>query len=242
MENLFINLQELSHTISSMYYYKVISRILVAVIIGGIVGYEREFKNRPAGFRTHILVCVSACSLMLLSDLLFHKYYQDFGIVLDPQRLGAQVVSGVGFLGAGTIMHFGTSVRGLTTAASIWSVAALGLICGAGFFFLAFFALIAIELILIIFDRFSSKNPFKNKFHEFQISLINSPEIIGKVTMFFIKKNIEIVEINSVESTKETKKNIVDVKIVLNMQHSTYDFNHIITELQKQSGIISIHV
>ncbi len=148
-------------TLLSSYYFKVVSRIFVAVILGGIVGFEREYRNRPAGFRTHILVCVSACSLMVLSDLLFEQYYYTYGVMFDPQRLGAQVISGIGFLGAGTIIHFGNSVRGLTTAASIWSVAAIGLIAGTGFFFLAIFTLITIELVLNVFDGYSKEKLFK---------------------------------------------------------------------------------
>ncbi len=238
------NLNYYFTTISSLYYYKVISRILMAVLIGGIVGFEREKKNRPAGFRTHILVCVSACSLMLLSDLLFVSYHETYGVVLDPQRIGAQVISGIGFLGAGTIIHFGHSVRGLTTAASIWSVAALGLICGVGLFFLAFFTLITIEIVLKLFDKYSTSYVFKRKTFDLFITIIHSPEVIGRITMFLGEKGIDISEINF-KSFKEVKRlNIADeiskVKLVLNSDTSDLSLDEIVEFLENDPGVLSV--
>jgi putative Mg2+ transporter-C (MgtC) family protein len=98
-----------------------------AFALSALVGLEREARHRPAGFRTHVLVCVASCLLMMLSIGLG-------GARFDPARLAAQVVTGIGFLGAGTIMRHGDIVRGLTTAASIWAVAAVGLAVGAGWF------------------------------------------------------------------------------------------------------------
>lgn len=231
--------------VSSMYYYKVVTRILCAAIIGGIVGFEREHKNRPAGFRTHILVCVCACSLMLLSDLLFVQYYEEYGVVLDPQRIGAQVISGIGFLGAGTIIHFGNSVRGLTTAASIWSVAALGLICGSGLLFLAFFTLLVIEIVLLAFDKYSGSNVFKPKRLDIFLTIIHSPEVMGKITMFFAENNVDIAEINfkSLKGEKDigTDNKISKVKIVLNIEKNHSNIEDLISQLEDKDGIISIN-
>ncbi len=230
--------------LSQHYYYKVISRILVAVILGGIVGYEREHKNRPAGFRTHILVCVSACAVMVLSDLLFAQYYNSYGVMFDPQRLAAQVISGIGFLGAGTIIHFGNSVRGLTTAASIWSVAVLGLIAGSGLFFLAFFTLITIELVLNIFDGISKQKFFKSKTLDLFLTIAHSPEVMGSVTLFFAEQNMNIVEIQfkSFKEPNETNpaELISKVKLVLDVKNSIYSFDNIVDQLQKKDGIISV--
>jgi len=109
----------------------VLQRLLLITLVAGAIGYERERHGRAAGFRTHILVGVGACLIMLTG---LHLMEEMAGVVdLDPTRMAAQVVSGIGFLGAGTILRFGASIRGLTTAASLWAVGGVGLAVGAGF-------------------------------------------------------------------------------------------------------------
>ncbi|MCF6154523.1 MAG: MgtC/SapB family protein [Candidatus Brocadia sp.] len=111
-----------------------IGKLLIAAVLGGIIGWERERRGRPAGLRTHILVCVGVTLMMVVSEHIFHKYKTfaaDSIIRVDPARIAAQVVTGIGFLGAGTIMRFKTTVRGLTTAASLWVVAGIGLAIGS---------------------------------------------------------------------------------------------------------------
>ena len=108
----------------------VVCRILAALLIGGILGMERGMKNRPAGLRTYMLVCVGSCLIMMTNQYI----YQLTGVG-DPVRLGAQVVSGIGFLGAGTIVVTRRShIRGLTTAAGLWAAAGVGLALGIGFY------------------------------------------------------------------------------------------------------------
>lgn len=109
---------------------EVITRLIISAIVGGIIGFERESSNRPAGFRTHILVTIGSALRMMVSATAFDPIGQGN----DPQRLAAQVVSGIGFLGAGTIMRNGSEVKGLTTAASLWVCAGLGLAFGAGLY------------------------------------------------------------------------------------------------------------
>jgi putative Mg2+ transporter-C (MgtC) family protein len=109
----------------------VVIRILLAAALGGVIGIEREIREHTAGFRTHILVSVGAAAFTLASS------YGIAGTGLDPNRIAAQIVSGIGFLGAGAIIRYGVSVRGLTTAASLWTVAAVGLTVGQGFYSVA---------------------------------------------------------------------------------------------------------
>jgi putative Mg2+ transporter-C (MgtC) family protein len=109
----------------------VVIRILLAAVLGGVIGIEREIREHTAGFRTHILVSVGAAAFTLASS------YGIAGTGLDPNRIAAQIVSGIGFLGAGAIIRYGVSVRGLTTAASLWAVAAVGLTVGQGFYSVA---------------------------------------------------------------------------------------------------------
>ena len=139
-------------------------KIVLAVVVGGIIGLERESINRPAGFRTHILVCVASALIMDVNIKLVVGY-----INADPARMAAQVISGMGFLGAGTIIKEGVTVKGLTTAAGLWSVACLGLVIGAGFYSLAFFAVMIMWITLKVFSRFENKinkskrDRFRNK-------------------------------------------------------------------------------
>ena len=115
----------------SPHNWDMILRLLLATVLGGAVGIERGSGDRPAGFRTHILVCTGSALIMLVS-----MYGSGISNAnnRDSARIAAQVVSGIGFLGAGTIMHEGVTVRGLTTAASLWMVSAIGLAAGAGMY------------------------------------------------------------------------------------------------------------
>lgn len=115
-------------------------RLLLASVLGGLIGLEREVHGRPAGFRTHLLVSLGSC-LFVITSIEFYRVYGDFTgkvpVGVDPGRVAAQVVTGIGFLGAGAIMRDKTSIRGLTTAACLWVAAALGVACGIGFFSIA---------------------------------------------------------------------------------------------------------
>lgn len=111
-------------------------RLSCAMFVGALIGMEREYTHRPAGLRTHILVALGACVVSITGEMIF-SHYSALGSTSDPARLSAQVITGVGFLGAGTIMKEGASVKGLTTAASVWAVACLGIAAGFGYYFLA---------------------------------------------------------------------------------------------------------
>ncbi len=126
-------------------------RIAFSFLVGGIVGFERGKKGRAAGFRTHILVCVGSCLATLTGQYIISVLEMSG----DPARLGAQVISGIGFLGAGTIITTGKNhVRGLTTAAGLWSTAAIGLAIGIGFYEAAIIGSIAIVFTIVILHKF----------------------------------------------------------------------------------------
>jgi putative Mg2+ transporter-C (MgtC) family protein len=113
---------------------EMVARLALAALFGSVVGLERERLMWAAGLRTHMLVCVGSCLIMLVSAFGFSDVLGTHGVVLDPSRIAAQVVSGIGFLGAGTILLRGEVVKGLTTAASLWAVAAVGLAIGGGLY------------------------------------------------------------------------------------------------------------
>jgi putative Mg2+ transporter-C (MgtC) family protein len=123
-------------------------RLVSAALLGSIIGLERERILWAAGIRTHMLVCVGSCLIMIVSQYGFANVLTEKNVVLDPSRIAAQVVSGIGFLGAGSILARGEIVKGLTTAASIWTVAAIGLAVGGGLYLAAGSSTIIILIIL----------------------------------------------------------------------------------------------
>ena len=127
---------------------ELISRLLLAALLGSVIGFERERLSWAAGLRTHMLVCVGSTLIMIVSAYGFTDALQHPHVELDPSRLAAQVVSGIGFLGAGSILLRGEIIRGLTTAASLWSVAAVGLAVGGGLYLAAIDATVIILIIL----------------------------------------------------------------------------------------------
>ncbi len=131
-------------------------RLACAMLVGLIIGTERQYTNRPAGMRTHILVALGACVVSITGVVLFDAY-KKLGATPDPARLSAQVITGVGFLGAGTIMREGASVKGLTTAASLWAVACLGLACGFGYYVVALLGMVFIFITLTVLEYIQHK-------------------------------------------------------------------------------------
>ncbi len=130
---------------------EILLRLGCAMLIGVVIGLEREFTHRPAGLRTHILVALGACVISITGEMLYH-HYSALGASPDPARLSAQVITGVGFLGAGTIMKEGATVKGLTTAASVWAVACLGIAAGFGYYAPALFGLVLILITLTLLE------------------------------------------------------------------------------------------
>jgi putative Mg2+ transporter-C (MgtC) family protein len=127
---------------------ELIARLVMAAALGSVIGFERERLSWAAGLRTHMLVCVGSALIMIVSAFGFFDVLQNEHVVLDPSRVAAQVVSGIGFLGAGSILLRGEIVRGLTTAASLWSVAAIGLAVGGGLYTASIAATLIILVIL----------------------------------------------------------------------------------------------
>ncbi|QUH27176.1 MgtC/SapB family protein [Serpentinicella alkaliphila] len=163
----------------------------MSTLLGGLIGFEREVNNRPAGFRTHILVTLGACLIMILSIYGFSGF-GPAGKGSDPARLAAQVVSGIGFLGAGTIMREGTNVRGLTTAASIWICGGIGLAIGMGFYEAAVMTTLlsigSLMSVQIMEKRFSRMR----RYSEIKINGIGRPGFVGEIGTVFGKHYISI--------------------------------------------------
>ncbi|WP_245943677.1 MgtC/SapB family protein [Pedobacter nutrimenti] len=137
---------------------EIVIRLLVAATLGGLIGWDRERKDGVAGLRTHMLVCVGASLMMIVSAFGFKDILGQPSVVLDPSRIAAQVISGIGFLGAGTILFLRPQIiRGLTTAAGLWSVAGIGLAVGGGLYVAAIIATALIFVILALIKPFEKR-------------------------------------------------------------------------------------
>lgn len=191
--------------------FSVLLRVFVAVVCGGLLGIERGRANQSAGMRTYILVCLGATVVMLTGQYMYEKFSTG-----DPARLGAQVISGIGFLGAGSIMVEGkTKVRGLTTAAGLWASACIGLAIGIGFYMGGVIATIVVYLVIskfksisdhfthndmilrlyVEFDEMSELNPLYEALESFGLKIldmvINNPRDAGCYNAIFSIKNVE---------------------------------------------------
>jgi len=142
-------------------YLDISLRLVASLVVGGLIGLERSYHGRPAGFRTHSLVCLSTSVLMLVTvyETRWFPNITQGRITLDPTRMAQGIMTGIGFLGAGTIMRDGLSVRGLTTAASIWITAAIGILVGIGFYFPALIATVLTLGTLSVFRWIENRIP-----------------------------------------------------------------------------------
>lgn len=137
--------------------WELAARLLIAALLGAVVGAEREYSGHDAGLRTNILVAAGSCLFTLLSIFGFPDVGPTPNVGRDPARIAAQIVSGIGFLGAGAVFRDGDRVRGMTTAATIWLVAAIGMAAGAGSYFLAIIATVVTLVVLAALHPLSSK-------------------------------------------------------------------------------------
>ena len=225
--------------------YEIILRIFMAIVIGGIIGYERGHHNRPAGFRTHILVCLGAAIVSMIQDQLrvnILKYtilHPEVAQVLktDLGRIGAQVVSGIGFLGAGTIMRDKGIIGGLTTAASIWATGCLGLSIGWGFYYLAIPAGIGIIIVLVTLKKLE-RYWIENK-HIMKIDIQYNKEysysdILIKNYNIFKEMNVRIKDV-----TKSIEENKISYTLIVAKQMEAVD---VLLELSKYEHISQVQI
>lgn len=183
-------------------WFSITVRLILAIICGGLIGYDRGKKRRPAGFRTHILVCIGSALVMITNQYILEEL--QYGG--DPTRLGAQVISGIGFLGAGTILITSKQqVKGLTTAAGLWASACMGLAIGIGFYEGAILGCIFILGSMTLLHRFDDFVMSRTKLVELYIE-INTVKGIGIVLDFLRKQEMEVtnLEISKTRNPEDT--------------------------------------
>ena len=215
------------HEITRM---SIVVRIICALIVGGIIGLERGAKNRPAGLRTYMVVCVGACLIMLTN-----QYIYQFTGSGDPMRLGAQVVSGIGFLGAGTIIvtkH--NQIKGLTTAAGLWAAAGVGLALGIGFYEAAITAALSIYVVLTIVQKWENRIHRRNRFLEVYVEIehdLHFSELTQQLrNLKFSIENIQFESDLGVDSNSHA--------VVLSLKSSKKEDHHmLLRQIKKIKGI-----
>ena len=211
-------------------YLAVALRIVAAIVVGGLLGLERGMKNRPAGLRTYMLVCVGACLVMLTNQYIF----QVFGTG-DPVRMGAQVVSGIGFLGAGTIVVTRRNqIKGLTTAAGLWTSAGVGLALGIGFYEAAFIGGFAIFFVITLLQRMD--NNMHRKSRQMEIYLELSKEIsLGDFLRAVRSQSVEIYNVQR-EREEDTGNNRAYIATLKSQKRSNH--NIILELIEAIPGVV----
>ena len=210
--------------------HEIIIRLILGLLFGGLIGLEREYHGQPAGLRTHIILCVGASLVMCLSLLLWEPNKGDI------QRLAAQVISGVGFLGAGAIFKYGGGVRGLTTAASIWTTAIIGMTAGSGLNLVAAASTGLVLFTLIIMNNFEKSFIHEKITRTIVIKGTDHPRFLEEIEKHMQKFKISV---KSTSFSKDVLKNHIEVKLVIKLQNDT-DMDLIIADIQKIEGVESL--
>ncbi len=202
-------------------------RVFIAALLGGIIGFEREYRAKEAGLRTHFLVAMGSALFMIVSQYGFDSVLGT-SIKLDPSRVAAQVVSGIGFIGAGTIIFQKHVIKGLTTAAGLWATSAIGLACGSGMYMLSIastlLVLLCLETIFLILLRIGSRN----------ISVTITTSDRDKLNMVMDRLRDDNVTLDSYEMKKQNDQFIVSME--LKVKRNNYR-NHIIEFMHKFDGV-----
>ena len=228
-----MNFNEIIETLRGVNAVGVAVRFMLALLCGGIIGLERESKRRSAGFRTHTLVCIGA-TLTTLTGLFLYRS----GLSTDPTRLGAQVISGMGFLGAGTIIVTSRrQVKGLTTAAGLWTSAIIGLAIGAGYYEAAVIGVVIVILAAVVLSKFeyfiiaSAKR--MNIYVEF-----DSPGMLDRLVERLEGKDIRVTDI---EFTKQRTASGVRYSAVLTLKFKKRQkHDNVLSEMGQFDGVYSV--
>lgn len=211
-------------------FLSILTKLLISIALGALIGIERERRNRPAGLRTHILVSLGS-ALFTIASIQFLK---SFGNV-DPSRVAANIVTGIGFLGAGAIMKEGLTIKGLTTAATIWVSSAIGLTCGMGYYIPAILTSISTLIILISLRslEFERLGKLKN-IKVFNIKVTDRPGQLGKIGTIFGQYGIHIKNVKF-----EREEKFLNIEFIVNVPENI-EIENVCNELTKQDFVIEI--
>lgn len=204
---------------------------MVACVLGAIVGVEREFHRQPAGLRTHIILSLGSALAMCISIRLSMDF-REFVPNGDPARLAAQVISGIGFLGAGAIMRYGTSIKGLTTATSLWTIAIVGLAVGAGHYYSATATTGLMLTTLVILDVFEKKYIHATKVRRITLVAEDHPHIVREFEKLLAA---EAIEIKSISINKNFTQHEIEIEALVKIP-SKSEIDDLMTKISSIEG------
>lgn len=229
-----MSIEAIAAYLKELNFISILLRLSLAVIFGGIIGFGREKEKRPAGLRTHILVCLGA-TLAMLTNVYVVKEFQGN---IDPTRIGAQVISGIGFLGAGTIIITGKNkVRGLTTAAGLWSSACMGLAIGVGFYEGAIIGCIFIFSVMAILGKLDKQINRNSRILNLYI-IINAPTVLSTIIKKFKNSegNIQIKDIE-INNYNINCNELIGVLMTITIS-SKVPHNQVLIMIENDEGVI----
>ncbi|MCQ6562735.1 MgtC/SapB family protein [Paenibacillus mendelii] len=223
-------------------YTEMTIRLVLALVLGGLIGLERELGGHSAGFRTHILVCLGSSIIVLLSMYGFSEFAAEPNVRMDPARLAAQVISGIGFLGAGTILRTGLTISGLTTAASLWVVASIGLAVGAGFYYGAAIGTLLVVISLFLLNKVEKVFSRAKKHHEILFKIHRSSaglnQIVVKMKSFGIQIDKLVIESeDGADSSNNTSPLLIRMHVKLK---KTKRFEEALMALSSIDGVLGL--
>lgn len=210
--------------------YEIFIRLAAALVAGGAIGFERERGSQPAGLRTHMILALGAALVMILSINMGIEFNS------DPARLAAQVVSGIGFLGAGAILRFGFNVKGLTTASTLWTTAMVGLAVGYGYYLVSLFAVFIMLMVLTLVERFEKKFVRINVIRTIVVDVQDREGIIREVRKTITKIADGIVAFNVQKSIKN-KHLRLEFVARFNRNEKLEDMMEVISAIESVRGI-----
>ena len=213
-------------------FNEMLLRLGLSVLLGGIIGTEREHNNQPAGLRTHMILVIGACLAMMLSINL------GTAAGTDPARLAAQVVSGIGFLGAGAILRFGFNVKGLTTATTLWTMAIVGLAVGMGYYLISIIATVVIMIVLSVLDLIERRFVRANILRTLVVEVDNDKGIVREIRHIVSQTSFQIVGF-SVQKSYENK--MLQIEIVARFNNAG-KLEELIEQLSEFEGLKSVKI
>lgn len=218
-----------------MLIWEIVFKLTLACVLGALIGLERESLDRPAGLRTYTLVSVGSTLAMIVSIDIYLQYYQT--VNADPGRIAAQVVSGIGFLGAGTIMREGATVRGLTTAAGLWVVACIGLAVGAGLYIPAIATTVLILFVLVYFAKFEHIFTGMREYKGLVMVVEDRPGQVGTIGSIMGELNVLI---KNIQLSRVDNGENLEVELLLQLPPNL-SIGQVIDEFSDLKGLRSIN-
>ena len=218
--------------------YEILFRLFLAAVLGAVVGLEREVHGRPAGIRTYLLLCMGSALIMVVSELLFFKY-EAKGLTdilrADPGRIAAQAITGIGFLGAGVILRYKDTIRGLTTAAAIWVACAVGLAIGAGFYLFGG-AVTGLTLVSLVGLKALERRLKKDWYKEMTVVARDEAGQLNRIQEIITKNEFEIVNFGL---KKDLERQEVRASFLLRMR-TVHPSRQVLQEIFAMEGVKSV--